>query len=216
MNERINYKFTSPELYEQAMTHKSFSFENSNEKLELLGDAILDLVVTEFIFSRHQELSEGEMAKARADIVCSSTLAEVADLLDLGSHLHLGQGEKSSSYEIKSSILGNAVEALIAAIYLDGGLAAIRPLILEWFEEDIELASKNPGMSDYKSRLQELAAKKFESAPDYVITSEGPDHNKFYYARVRIVDRDYGQGEGPTKKEATQRAAQEAYEALQQ
>ncbi len=214
MNEKISYKFNNPELYEQALTHKSFSLENNNERMEFLGDAVLDLVVTEYIFINYRELQEGELAKMRADVVCSSSLAEVADFLDLSSHLLLGKGEKSNFSEIRPSILGNATEALIAAIYLDGGLSAVKPLILDWFGETIKQASKSPGMSDYKSRLQELVAKKFESPPQYEITSKGPDHNKFYYARVKIEEQDFGEGEGYTKKEATQRAAQKAYEAL--
>ena len=206
---KINYKFSDPKLFKLALTHKSFSNSENNERLEFLGDAILDLVVTDFIYSSYPDLPEGELAKLRADIVCSPSLVKVADKMGLATVIDLGKGENP-----KSSILANALEALIAAIYLDGGYEIINDLILEWFDEQIYEAAESPGMGNYKSRLQELSAKLFDEAPEYKIVSDGPDHDKFFYARVEIVGKEWGKGIGHTKKEATQIAAKEAFSVL--
>lgn len=206
----INYKFKNPELYDLAMTHKSSSKLENNERMEFLGDAVLDLVITDFIYKNYPDLPEGDLAKLRADIVCAASLVQIAEELDLAPALELGKGEVP-----QPSILTDAVEALIAAIYLDSGYEVTQSLILNWFEEQIEEAASNPGTSDYKSRLQELAAKIFDEAPIYELESAGPDHEKSFYASVMISDKKWGRGEGHTKKEATQIAAKEAFQALE-
>ena len=214
MNQKINYNFQNPKLLEEALTHRSFSSKSSNERMEFLGDAILELVITEYIYKHYTGLQEGELAKIRADVVCSASLAKVADTLNLSQYLILGNSEKPSEAGAKPSILADAVEAVIAAVYLDGGLSAVEPLILSWLQDAIEDAAKSPGEADYKTRLQELAVKKLDEVPEYEIFSKGPDHSKFFYASVTVSNNKLGEGTGRTKKEAAQKAAMQAYELL--
>lgn len=207
---KISYEFINPKLCELALTHKSVARAENNERLEFLGDAVLDLAVTDFIYENYPELPEGTLAKIRAEIVCSASLAEVAEKLKIGSAIDLGKGEV-----IKPSILTDTMEAVIAAVYLDGGFEVVKTLILNWFSARIEQAVLSPGMEDYKSRLQELSAKLFNEAPSYEFVDEGPAHDKFFYARVEIIGKEWGKGEGHTKKEATQIAAKKAFAALE-
>lgn len=206
---KISYEFSDSKLCELALTHKSVVGIENNERLEFLGDAVLDLVVTDFIYINYPDMPEGELAKIRADIVCSSTLAEVAEELEIGSAIELGRGEI-----IQPSILTNTMEALIAAVYLDGGFEVAKNQVLSWFSSRIEEAAASPGMTDYKSRLQEISAKLFNEAPNYELVDEGPAHKKSFYAKVEISGKQWGEGKGQTKKEATQFAAKEAVKAL--
>jgi ribonuclease-3 len=186
----------------------------SNERLEFLGDAVLSLVVTDHIFATYPLLPEGEMAKMRAAVVSAATLADVAAELDLGDALLLGKGESVSGGREKPSILADALEAVLGALYLDGGWEAARDLVMALLGERITQASEGPGGQDYKTRLQELAARRFGVLPRYVVTDEGPDHAKRFFADVSVAGTHRGRGEGRSKKQAEADAARAAWETL--
>ena len=186
----------------------------SNERLEFLGDAVLGLVVTDHIFRAYPELPEGELAKVRATVVSAAALAEVALELSLGDALLLGKGEDASGGREKPSILADAIEAVIGAVYLDGGWDAADRFVMDLLGDRIAAASAGPGGQDYKTRLQELAARELEALPEYAVADEGPDHAKRFYATVTVQGTSYGTGEGRSKKQAEQAAARVAWEAL--
>jgi ribonuclease-3 len=200
------------------MAHRSWCAETpgqeSNERLEFLGDAVLGLVVTDHIFRAYPDLPEGELAKVRAAVVNSEALAEVANSLDLGSALLLGKGEDASGGREKSSILADATEAVIGAVYLDGGWAPAARLVMSLLGDRIREASIGPGGQDYKTRLQELVARQGDQLPRYEVRDEGPDHAKRFYAKVLVDGELLGQGQGRSKKQAEQAAAREAWMAL--
>jgi ribonuclease-3 len=186
----------------------------SNERLEFLGDSVLGLVVTDHVYRTYPELPEGELAKVRASVVSAAALAEVAVELGLGDAVSLGKGEDASGGREKPSILSDAIEAVIGAVYLDGGWVAAQSFVMELLGERIEDAAAGPGGHDYKTRLQELSARTFESVPVYEVVDEGPDHAKQFFAAVRVGDRRFPGGEGRNKKQAEQAAAKLAWEAL--
>src|SRR4051812_10890865 len=192
------------------MAHRSWCAENehttSNERLEFLGDSVLGLIVTDYLF-RSYDLAEGELAKVRASVVNSAALAEVAEELNLGEALLLGKGEDASGGREKPSILADAMEAVIGAVYLDGGWDAAALLVMTLLGERIAEAAEGPGGQDFKTRLQELAARRFESLPRYEVRDEGPDHAKRFFASVSLNGRVSGSGEGRSKKQAEQAAA---------
>ena len=197
-----------------ALTHRSWCAENageaSNERLEFLGDAVLGLVVTDHIFTAHPEMPEGSLAKLRAAVVSEPTLAAVAAELGVGDALRLGKGEDASGGREKASILSDAMEAVIGAVYVDGGLAAARRLVLALLSDRIEgvvAGPGGPGGADHKTQLQELVARRFETAPSYDVVDDGPDHEKRFFATVRVGDGVVGRGEGRSKKLAAQAAA---------
>ena len=200
------------------MSHRSWCAETtgvtSNERLEFLGDAVLGLVVTDHLFRSYPTLPEGELAKVRASVVNSETLAELAASLDLGSALLLGKGEAASGGREKPSILADAMEAVFGAVYLDGGWPAAESLVMRLLGERIEEAAAGPGGQDYKTRLQELAARRFEQLPQYDVDDDGPDHAKRFFARVSVAGQVRGRGEGRSKKQAEQGAARQAWENL--
>lgn len=218
--ESIGYEFSDPELLNLAVTHRSWCAENagyvSNERLEFLGDAVLGIVVTDHIFATYPEMPEGELAKLRASVVSAATLAEVAEECALGSAVRLGKGEDASGGRHKSSILADALEAVLGAVYLDGGLDAARPLILRMLDDRIAAAADGPGGHDFKTQLQELAARHFEQLPTYDLRDEGPDHEKRFFATVHLDGDPKGTGEGRSKKQAEQAAAHAAWERLLQ
>lgn len=215
---RIGWEFTDAALLERAMSHRSWCAESpgveSNERLEFLGDAVLGLVVTDHIFLTYPALPEGELAKVRAAVVNSEALAEVAAELDLGSALLLGKGEDASGGREKPSILADAMEAVIGAVYLDGGYQPAAELVMRLLGDRIEEAAAGPGGQDYKTRLQELAAQRFETPPRYAVTDDGPDHAKRFFASVLLDGQVRGRGEGRSKKQAEQGAARQAWHAL--
>jgi ribonuclease-3 len=200
------------------MAHRSWCAETpgvkSNERLEFLGDAVLGLVVTDHIFRTYPDLPEGELAKVRAAVVNAGALAELAAELELGRALHLGKGEDASGGREKPSILADAMEAVIGAVYIDGGYDAARSLIMGLLGDRIEEAAAGPGGQDFKTRLQELAARRFDQLPHYTVDDEGPDHAKRFFATVRIAGDVRGSGEGRSKKQAEQAAAGMAWEWL--
>lgn len=205
-------------LLRKAMAHRSWCAENgaveSNERLEFLGDAVLGLVVTTHLYRTYPDYPEGELAKIRAAVVSTTSLAEVAQEFGVGQHLLLGKGEDLSGGREKRSILADAVEAIIGAVYLDGGWSVAEPLIMRLVGERLSVAALGPGGHDFKTRLQEFAAHAFEHVPRYEIQDHGPDHEKRFVATVFIDGVARGTGEGPSKKEAEQAAAKIAWKAV--
>ena len=201
------------------MAHRSWCAENdkveSNERLEFLGDAVLGLTIADEIFVRYPELPEGELAKLRASVVNAATLADIARSMDLGSLLLLGKGERSTGGADKQSILADALEAVIGAVYVDGGFEPARRVVLRlWSEAILDAVREGPGGFDHKTRLQELAVAGFEQPPAYEVKTSGPDHARIFDARVVVGDHVLGRGSGSSKKEAEQAAAGEAVKAL--
>ncbi|MDA8293599.1 MAG: ribonuclease III [Actinomycetota bacterium] len=214
----IGHRFRDPDLLEQALRHRSWCAEqggvSSNERLEFLGDAVLGLVIAELVYRSHPDLAEGAMAKARADVVNTRVLAGVADELGIGPELHLGHGEDLSGGRHKASILADAVEAVIGAVYLDGGLEAARALIVGVLGSRLDEAAAGPGGADHKSRLQELTVQQGSGVPRYDVRGFGPDHARRYQAAVYVADQRLGVGEGRSKKDAEQAAARAAFGTL--
>ncbi|MDQ1746376.1 MAG: ribonuclease [Frankiaceae bacterium] len=206
------------DLAERAVTHRSFAYENgglpTNERLEFLGDAVLGLVVTEELYLRYPELPEGQLAKLRAAVVNSRALAGVARGLGVGDYLRLGRGEQGSGGRDKSSILADALEALIGALYLARGAEAARAWVLDAFSDLLDEAAKLGAGLDWKTSLQELAAGRALGVPEYEVDEAGPDHAKTFTATAVVGGREVGAGEGRSKKEAEQRAAEVAWTAL--
>jgi len=215
----LGWTFVDHDLLDRALTHRSYcaehGVEQSNERLEFLGDSVLGLVVTRFAFQEYPRLPEGELAKLRASVVSAETLSEVAQELDLGASLRLGKGEDASGGRAKPSILADAMEAVIAAVYLDGGLEVVGQVVLASLEGRIREQAAGPGGGDYKTRLQELAARRCDQLPRYQVRHEGPDHSKRFFAVVFLREEEYGAGEGRSKKAAEQAAARIAWERLQ-
>ncbi|HEV8622484.1 MAG TPA: ribonuclease III [Actinomycetota bacterium] len=211
----LGVRFADPQLRNMALTHRSFAFEQglafNNERLEFLGDAVLGLVVTDLAYREFPDLSEGELAKLRAAIVNMGALAEVARDLGLGSVIRLGKGEELSGGRDKSSILADALEAILGAVYLDLGLDAARTIIERLFRPRMVAYVRGEGERDYKTILQELASQDLRALPEYRIDERGPDHKKEFTATVFLAGRPYGAGTGRSKKEAEQQAAHEAY-----
>jgi ribonuclease-3 len=203
-----------------ALAHRSWCAENagqeSNERLEFLGDAVLGLVVTDHIYRTYPRLPEGELAKVRASVVSAAALAEVAGELQLGDALLLGKGEAGSGGREKPSILADALEAVLGAVYMAGGWPAAERLVLDLLGDRINEASEGPGGQDYKTRLQELVARHFTELPRYSVRDEGPDHAKRFFAEVRVGGMVRGQGEGRSKKQAEAAAARSAWEHLRE
>lgn len=214
----LGWRFSDPANLEAALVHRSFCAEHldvtSNERLEFLGDAVLGLAVTVFAYNQYPDLPEGELAKLRASVVNAEVLAEIAAGVGLGPALCLGKGEDASGGRSKPSILADAMEAVIAAVYLDGGWDAAEGLVLRLLGDRIRAGASGPGGQDFKTRLQELAARRYEQLPRYQVRAEGPDHSKHFYASVRIDGTVLGEGEGRSKKHAEQAAAREAWERL--
>ena len=209
------------ELLTTALTHRSYSYENggvpTNERLELLGDAVLGLVIVEELFRRHPESSEGDLAKLRNSIVNSRALAGVArGLTDtgLGDHLLLGRGEVNTGGHSKSSILADTLESLIGAVYLEHGLDGARTVILRLFEDLLDTAPTLGAALEWKSSLQELTSVRGLGVPRYEVSAEGPDHDRRFNAVVYVGDRPYGRGRGRSKKIAETDAAAQAWTAL--
>jgi ribonuclease-3 len=211
----LGVRFKDAELRQTALTHRSYAFENelpvNNERLEFLGDAVLGVVVTDMAFREFPEMPEGELAKLRAAIVNMGALADVSRDLGLGRFILLGKGEEMSGGRDKSSILADALEALLGAIYLDRGLETTRKLIVRLFRPRMIAYVRGEGERDYKTILQELASAGLRALPEYRITERGPDHQKEFTATVHLAGKEWGSGIGRSKKEAEQQAAHEAY-----
>ncbi len=209
------------DLLSLALTHRSYAYEHgglpTNERLEFLGDAVLGLTVTDELFHRHPDRSEGDLAKLRSSIVNTQALADVARQLTddgLGAHLLLGRGEVNTGGADKSSILADGMESLLGAVYLHHGIDSARQVILRLFGALLDAAPTLGAGLDWKTSLQELTAARGLGAPSYVVSSTGPDHDKEFTAVVLVTDTEYGSGLGRSKKEAEQQAAAAAWTAL--
>lgn len=217
--QRLRYRFADPGLLELALRHRSWCAEHdgapSNERLEFLGDAVLGLVVTDHLFRTAPTTSEGVLARRRSELVSATALASVARTVGLGDALRLGKGEEATGGRNKTSILADAMEGVLGAVYLDGGMGAAASVVLRLLDERITGVVAGDVASDHKSRLQELAAQLFGELPRYELTETGPEHAKEFSAVVRLGGSKYGQGAGRTKKEAEQAAARQAWERLQ-
>lgn len=217
---KLGYTFRDISLLENALTHSSCANESrgrlqSNERLEFLGDSILGMVVAEHLFRNHPDLPEGELTRTRAALVCEDSLVEVAQALGLGDYLKLGKGEEAGGGRTRPSIRADAVEAVLAAVYLDGGIGSARKIIQEYILSK-EIAGWKASR-DYKTSLQELVQRESGQVLKYRLTGEsGPDHNKRFFVEVELNGIAVGSGEGRSKKEAEQMAAKAAMEKLHQ
>lgn len=214
----LGYHFDSEELVTLALTHRSYAAEQgldvSYERLEFLGDAVLQLIVTRYLYDKYGRLAEGEMAKVRAAVVNQKTLATIARKLQVGGAILLGQGEETSGGRNKDSILADVVESLLGAIYLDGGYAPAEDLVLRHWTPIIDERASAPGQRDYKTRLQEILAQR-GLMPRYELTESGPDHAKLFEAELWVEGTLVGRGRGSSKKRAEQAAAADATERYQ-
>lgn len=209
-----------PQQLHLAMVHRSYSYENgrvpTNERLEFLGDSVLGVIITDYLYATFEDLPEGQLAKMRSAIVNAQSLAVISKGLQVGEYLLLGRGEETTGGREKASILADAMEAIIGAVYLQFGIDGARSFILDQFADLIESVSQLGAGLDWKTSLQELVAHLGYGPPDYVVTGEGPDHARTFTAHVKVGDQLYGQGVGRTKKQAEQIAAERAFTELQQ
>ena len=215
LEKRIGYWFQDRSLLRQALTHKSYLLKNqkqeNNERLEFLGDAILGFTIAHYLYEHYGSLPEGELTKVRSLVVCEQALYQAACRIDLGSAIYLGKGEEQSDGRNRPSILSDALEALFAAIYIDGGAEEAQRVILSLLSDKIEEAVRERDVKDYKTLLQELVQRDAAFSPLYhLIKEEGPDHNKVFTVSVSLEGKMLGTGTGKTKKEAEKRAAREA------
>jgi ribonuclease-3 len=218
--DRLGHTFDDISLLEHALAHRSWCGEQeggapSNERLEFLGDAVLGLVVARYSYERYPRFPEGMLAKVRSAVVNARVLAQVAEGLGVGDVLLLGRGEESSGGRTKASILADAFEAILGAVYLDAGWDAAERLVLRELGDAITRAGKEPDDFDHKSRLQERAVHDGEGTPRYVVVGSGPDHERAYQAEVFVAGALLGVGSGRSKKDAEQEAARNAWEGLQ-
>ena len=217
LQKELEYSFRDPSLLIRCLTHVSYNYDKSlghNEVLEFLGDAVLDLAISDLLMRRFPKRSEGDLSRMRAALVNSSVLAEKATVLGLGALLRLGKGEERSGGRSKPSILAGAFEALLGAVYRDGGYEAAHKLVERYFAADV--GEKNLGLQDYKTRLQEISQMLFREPPVYRLVSErGPDHAKSFVTEIAVGGKVLGQGEGGSKKQSEQEAAKKALDELQ-
>jgi len=214
IEESIKYNFKNKDLLKKALTHTSYAYEHnveSNEKLEFLGDSILEFISSKYIYENYPKLKEGEMTKVRATVVCEKSLYKIAKLHNFSDFLYLGKSEQVTGGKNRPAILADSVEAVIAAIYLDGGIEPADKFIIENLKNEIDIATKNVGIKDYKTVLQEKLQEHGDVKIEYEITKEiGPDHNKSFEAQVKCNGNILAKGEGKSKKEAHMQAAKKA------
>ena len=219
LEENIGYKFKDKELLKKALRHTSYAYEHkvqSNEKLEFLGDSILEFVTSKYLYETYTNLKEGEMTKVRASVVCEKSLYKVAKMHDFSDFLYLGKSETQTGGKNRPAILADSVEAIIAAMYLDGGIDVAEKFIIENLEEAAKQATKHVGEKDYKTVLQEKLQKNGEVHITYtILKEEGPDHDKTFTAEVSCNGKKLAIGIGKSKKAAEMQAAQRALESFQ-
>ena len=220
LQKTINYKFKDAKNLNHALTHSSYNNENKgnfrihNERLEFLGDAVLELVTSDYIFENFPKMSEGDMTKLRAGVVCEPALAKYAREINLGTHIKMGKGEDVSGGRERDSVLSDAYEAVIGAIYLDGGYEPAKTFILNALKDDIHSQKGLKWIADCKTHLQEQLQRTSQSPIEYyVIKEEGPEHDKVFTVELKYEGKILAQGNGRTKKEAEQAAARAAIEA---
>ncbi len=216
----FNWQISDLHFYELALTHSSYAHEKGhrrihNERLEFLGDAVLELIISEYLFETYPRFPEGKLTKLRADLVCEASLARLAYTISLGDYLRLGRGEIVGGGASRPSLLSDAIEALIGAIYLDLGLEKSRKYVLDLYRPILLELEEGVLRRDYKTLLQEFAQARFSITPVYrIIDESGPDHNKTFLAEVLLTSNPVGTGSGHSKKEAEQAAAKEAWNKL--
>lgn len=218
LEEKLGYRFRNIGLLEHALTHSSYANEHrssgitSNERLEFLGDSVLGMVVAEYLFATHPNMPEGELTRTRAALVCETSLYEVACTLNLGRYLRLGKGEDAGGGRTRPSILADATEATLAAVYLDGGIGSVRPIIQTYILDKEQEKSVD---RDYKTALQELVQRNPGQVVSYRLVDEtGPDHARVFVMEVSVGGKPVGVGRGRSKKEAEQMSAKAALEKL--
>ena len=216
LEEKLGYTFQNPALLTRALTHSSYANEQNapgdNERLEFLGDSVLGFLTAEYLFSEHKGVPEGELTRLRAYAVCEKSLDVYAKQLGLGDFLLLGKGEERTGGRTRASVLSDAFEAVIAAMYLDGGMQAARPFVLRYVAPYVEA---KPVFRDYKTTLQEVTQQNPGETLEYVVVSEsGPDHDKHFEVEVHLNSNVLGRGSGPSKKKAEQDAARQALEMM--
>ena len=218
LEQNIGYKFKDINLLKNALTHTSYAYEHkvkSNEKLEFLGDSILEFLSSKFIYNNYPKLKEGEMTKVRATVVCEESLYKIADKHNFSDFLYVGKSEMMHQGNRKVAIMADSVEAVIAAMYFDSGLEACEKFIVDNLKEEIKIASQNVGMKDHKTVLQEKLQVHGNVDIKYEIIKEfGPDHDKTFIAEVKLNGKVLAQGEGKTKKQAEMDAADKALKTL--
>ncbi len=217
LEEKLKYTFRNKNLLKQAITHRSYVKDKrlSNERLEFLGDAVLELVITEFLLKNYPTIDEGRLSKIRAASVNTKTLSQIARRLGLSEYILVGRSEKKEGITNNDSILEDTFEAIVGAIYQDKGLDAARRFVETMLADTIREIVENGVIFDYKTHLQEITQKRFGCLPEYVIVKEeGEEHNKTFYCNVYIKNIEYGSGIGKSKKEAEKNAAKKAVERL--
>ena len=216
LEKELGYTFKQKELLKKALTHTSYAYEkkvDSNEKLEFLGDSILEFLSSKYLFENYPNLKEGEMTKVRATVVCEKSLHKIAQKHNFSDFLYLGKSEQVTGGKNRPAILADSVEAVIAAIYIDGGLEKAEKFITENLKDEIEIATKHVGDKDYKTVLQEKLQEHGDVKIEYEITKEiGPDHDKSFEAQVSLNGKVLAKGKGKSKKEAHMEAAKKALE----
>lgn len=216
LEKNIGYTFKNKQLLKTALTHTSYAYEHgvqSNEKLEFLGDSILEFVSSEYMYNKYTNLKEGEMTKVRATVVCEKSLYKIAKLHNFSDFLYLGKSEVMTGGNQRPAILADSVEAIIAAMFIDGGLEPAKEFIIENLKDEIEVATKHVGQKDYKTVLQEELQKNGDVKIKYKIIKEtGPDHDKTFEAEVSLNGKKLATGVGKSKKEAEMQAAKKAIE----
>ena len=219
LEKNIGYKFNNIDLLKNALTHTSYAYENnvaSNEKLEFLGDSILEFLSSKYIYGNYPKLKEGEMTKVRATVVCEDCLYKIAKKHNFSDFLYLGKSEMKHEGNRKPAIMADSVEAVIAAMYFDSGLDACEKFIVDNLKEDIEIASKNVGIKDHKTILQEKLQVHGNVKIEYeIINEEGPDHDKTFTAEVKLNGKVLAVGKGKNKKHAEMDAADKALKELE-
>ena len=214
LEKNIKYTFKNKQLLKTALTHTSYAYEHgvqSNEKLEFLGDSILEFVSSEYMYNKYTNLKEGEMTKVRATVVCEKSLYKIAILHNFSDFLYLGKSEVITGGNKRPAILADSVEAVIAAMFIDGGLEPAKKFIVENLKDEIEIATKHVGQKDYKTVLQEELQKNGDVKIEYKIIKEtGPDHDKTFEAEVSLNGKVLATGKGKSKKEAEMQAAKKA------
>ena len=218
IEENIEYSFKDKSLIEEALTHTSYANENnvnSNEKLEFLGDSILEFISSKYLYMKFPNLNEGELTKVRATVVCEDSLYEVAKKHDISNYIKVGRSEKGNGGNHRPAILADSIEAIIAAIYFDGGLDEAEKFIINNLEDAMNVASKNVGIKDHKTVLQEKLQKNGDIEIEYkIIEEKGPDHDKEFTAEVIADGKVLAIGTGKSKKHAEMEAAKKALEIL--
>ncbi len=218
LEESIQYTFKNKELLKKALTHTSYAYERgleSNEKLEFLGDSILEFISSRYIYTHYKKLKEGEMTKVRAEVVCEDSLYKVAVKHNFSDFILVGKSEIHNKGNLKPAILADSIEATIAAIYFDGGLEETEKFIINNLKEAIEISTRHVGMKDFKTVLQEKLQENGEVSIKYTVIKEtGPDHDKVFTVKVDVNGKELATGEGKTKKHAEMNAAEEALKRL--